>query len=126
VATGPRLWADPDEPEREVTLRELAVNPDLDPAESTWRITAVPETMFRRRRLREQLELLDRPLLPDDGRRFELGSSDESDAVSLAETIKQLHWVRDANAEKLNWFERWRLREIYRGNYGLQDPTVPH
>ena len=65
-------------------------------------------------------------MIGETERRIDVGASSEGDAHDLAAELSGLSAVGDADASRLGWFRRWRIRQQLLGNYAeMRDPTQP-
>jgi hypothetical protein len=106
--------------------------PQLEPPPATadqfrWAVGARPVDVFHERELRERIERLHRLVIGERDRVIECGAVDHDDATQLETTLAGWSIVRETTVRELGWFERWRIRERFLGNYveGPGDPTMP-
>jgi hypothetical protein len=119
-------FVDPDDPGVDGILGTLIEDPEFDAVDSKWTVTVRPRSIFVHRAARGQLVALRRPLLEATGEHYVLGARDGADAESIAAAALALDDVGGATTARLTWLDRWRLRQQFAGNYGVQDPAVPY
>lgn len=100
------------EPEPAVPFDEIA-----------WAVAVKPASAFDWRPARAALVQLGRSTIRETDRAIEVGAGDESDAEELQESLADVACIGETTARPLNWFQRWRVREQFLGNYGVEDPT---
>jgi len=101
-------------------------DPVVPADEMHWLVAVRPASPFDWRATRAALAARGRTTLRETGESIEVGARDEDDALDLIAELSEVPAVGGAEAERLGWFRRWRVRQQLIGNYsGISDPTLP-